>query len=42
MFVCSYFVLLVVVVTWFCFVCGGGFEIFLLTFNNVALNFCFF
>ena len=27
-FFCSYFVLLVVVVTCFCFVYGGGFEIF--------------
>ena len=42
MFVCGYLVLLVVVATCFCSVYGGGFETFLLTFNNVAFNFCFF
>ena len=44
MFFCSYFVLLVVVVTCFCFVLFivVVLRIVLLTFNNVAFNFCFF
>ena len=38
MFVCCYFVLLVVVVvTCFCFVYGGGFEIFFVNFQQCCI-----
>ena len=42
MFVCMYFVLLVVVVTCFCFVYGGGFEIFFVNFQQCCIKFLFF